>query len=285
MSKVLVYDIEVAFYPEVIAMCRKYGLDEKKLNWKIDGSLRYVSHISAGYVGEREIRDFSLLDYEGSLVGDTNEKAMLEDFLKLVNEADETVAHYGSKFDVRFLNTRIAKYGLPSMKPVKLRDTWRMLKDKFLLLNNRLDTAIKFFKCPYGKPHLPWEIWERVSNGDKAAHKILRHRCRFDVKSLRWIYENKLQAYDRAKFNRALIYDTPLTDDAMIKQQLKDAHCPTCEEKGTLVRRGYLRSKSRTELQLSCRRQACWDWAIATLTRVKGQKATDIPKFKIGAIR
>jgi hypothetical protein len=285
MSKIFVFDIEVAFYPEVIAMCRKFGLDEKRLSWKIDANLRYVTHISIGNLGERAVKDLSLLDYPGSLVGDANEKALLEDFVKLFNEADETVAHYGSKFDIKFLNTRLAKYGLPSLKPTKLRDTWRMMKDKFLLLNNRLDTAIKFFGCPYGKPHLEWKIWERVSNGDRAAHKILRHRCRFDVKSLRWIYENKLRVHDRAKMNRALSYDTPATDDAVIREQLKAAHCPTCEKVGTMVRRGYLRGKVSTQVQLSCRNHACQDWLIGTLVRIAGSKKNEQPKFKLGVIR
>lgn len=278
-SRVMVYDIEVAFYPEVIEMCRQFGLDERKLSWKIDANLRYVSHISVGFVGETKTKEFSLMDYKGSLRGDANERALLTDFMKVFNTADETVAHYGSKFDVKFLNSRLAKYGLPSLKPSKLRDTWRIMKDKFLLLNNRLDTAIKFFGCPYQKPDLPWTIWERVSNGDVRAHKILRNRNKFDVMSLRWIYENKLQVHDRAKGNRALVYATPLTDDGAIAEQLKKAHCTTCENVGTLIRRGYYRSKSKTAIQLSCR--SCFDWAVGSLV-----ESNETPnKFILGVIR
>lgn len=258
----IVYDIECAFYPEITRAAIAFGVDEKKFSWHIDAAMRYVTHISYKIDNEKVV-DLSLLDFKGSLVGDANEKKLLEAFSEVYNRCDESVAHYGSKFDIRFLNSRIAKHGLPRLKPLTLRDTWRILKDKFALPNNRLDTAIKFFNCPYGKPSLEWEVWRKVSLGYDKAHKLLRHRCHYDVLSLAWIYYNKLRVHDSGKINRALAYELTPLNAALIKRQLSITRCPDCARVNTLMRRGYLYSQSRVKARFFCKR--CFNWSSAAI--------------------
>ena len=260
----LVFDIEVAFEPKITKAAIEFGLDEKKFSWHIDAGMRYVTHISYK-IDNQKVVDLSLLDYKGSLEGSANEKQLLEDFSKVYNSCDESVAHYGSKFDIRFLNSRIAKHGLPRLKPLTLRDTWRILKDKFALPNNRLDTAIKFFKCPFGKPSLEWDIWRKVSLGDVKAHKLLRHRCHYDVLSLAWIYYEKLRVHDTGRINRALSYDLHNTDTLEIKAQLANARCPDCAVRGMLSRRGYLYSKATTKVRTYC--TGCLSWSSAAIKK------------------
>lgn len=281
-ARVLIFDIEVASQPEVIEMCKKYGLNEWRLSWKIDASTHYITHISYGWEGEKKAYDLSLLDYKGSLKGDANERKLLEDFIKVYNTADQTVAHYGSKFDLNFLNSRIAMYGLPPLRPVKMTDTWRILKNKFAMLRNTLEAAIEFFKCPYGKPHLEKEIWRRVTMGDRAAHKILRNRCHYDVLSLRWIYETKLRPYDTTKSNRALAHRKLDIDDTEISVQLQTAICPECEQAGTLRRKGYTYMKVNTSVQLVC--VECRSWSYAPLLKFRPSKNSPV-RYRIGVPR
>lgn len=259
----LVYDIEVAFYPEITKMAIERGVDERKFSWAIDANLRYVTHISYK-IDNQPAKDLSLLDYKGSLVGPVNEKELLKAFTEIYNQCDESAAHYGSKFDIRFLNSRIALYGLPRLKPVKLHDTWRILKDKFLLSNNRLDTAIKFFHCPFEKPSLEWDVWRKVSLGDMKAHKLLRHRCHYDVLSLHWLIENKLKVFFGRVINRALPNEKPFVADSKVTKELQDAGCPECGEIGTLVRKGYLPTQGGWKFQLRCK--GCYQWMYARVT-------------------
>lgn len=279
-SKVLVFDIEVATHPDLMDACKKYGLNEWKLSWKIDASTRYVTHISFGWLGESKVTDLSLLNYGSNLRGAAYEKQLLKDFAEVYNSANQTVAHYGSKFDLNFLNSRMAQYGLPRLKPVKMSDTWRILKEHFALPHNTLDAAIRFFECPYGKPKLSQEVWQHVAAGDEAAHKLLRHRCRFDVKSLRWIYQHKLQVYDTHKINRALAYSRLDIDDQELKQQLTKQRCKTCLSVGSLKREGYQYSKTKTSLQLSCKQ--CQDWSSAPLEQFKTDNGH---RYRMGAVR
>lgn len=282
-ARVLVFDIEVASYPDIVDMCKQYGLNEWKLSWKIDASTHYVTHISYGWLGESKVTNLSILDHKGSLRGGANEKAVLKDFIEVYNTADETVAHYGSKFDLNFLNSKISKYGLPPLKPVKLRDTWRILKNKFALIRNSLEAAIQYFECPYAKPHLEQEVWRRVARGEVKAIKILRNRCEYDVRSLRWIYDTKLQAYDTEKTNRALAYQKYDIADNQIAIQLMSARCPQCEEQGTLKREGFSYKKVNTSVQLSCRK--CNGWSQAPLEQFQSRGNKKAVRYHLGGIR
>lgn len=269
----IVYDIEVAFYPEITKIAQSLGLDEKRFSEKIDAGMRYITHISYK-IDKQPVVDLSLLDYSGSLEGDANEKFLLRDFAAAYNECDESVAHYGSKFDIRFLNSRIAKAGLPRLKPMRLIDTWRVLKDRFLLPSNRLETAIEYFKCPYGKPSLGWDIWRKVSLGDVKAHKVLRDRCHFDALSLWWIYTNKLMPYSDHSSTSFASIGSELANTEKIRQQLEKLRCGSCGGRGSLKREGYKGSKSAIKVQVSCRSCFCWD-SFA----LKSDGTIKIPRF------
>lgn len=262
----ITFDIEVAFQPEITRMAMALGVDEKKFCWHIDAAMRYVTHISYR-IDNQKVVDLSLLDYKGSLVGDANEKELLRDFSKVYNQCDESIAHYGSKFDIRFLNTRIAKASLPRLKPIRLLDSWRILKDNFALPDNKLDTAIQFFKCPFGKPSLQWSLWRKVSLGDRKSHEILRHRCRYDVLSLDWIVRNKLRVFMNQSVNKSLMHESHFIDDLKIKTQLRDAYCPKCGVKGSLKREGYAPRKTDVKAQLSCRDLKCLGWSTAPIKK------------------
>lgn len=261
------FDIEVAFYPEITEMAIKRGVDEKQFSNSqfglvIDANMRYVTNISYKINGNKVV-DLSLLEGKGNLKGNDNEKQLLQKFAKAYNDCDESVAHYGTKFDIRFLNSRMAMYSLPRLKPIKLIDTHRILKKYFILNTNKLDSAIKFFNCPFGKPSLDWSVWRRVSLGERKAHKILRHRCHYDVLSLAWLYKHKLRVYATGAVNKSLAHDKGLVDDTKIRSQLLRAICPNCGSHGTMRREGYAYAKTSTKIQLSCKK--CFKWPTAPL--------------------
>lgn len=262
------FDIEVAFLPEITELAMRLGLDEKKFNSgrfgpTIDANSHYVCHISHK-IAKQKVVDLSLLDGKGSLRGDANEKQLLVAFAKAYNSCQESVAHYGQKFDIIFLNARYAKHGLPRLRPIKLQDTWRILKSNFLLVNNRLDSAIRFFGCPYGKPSLNWDIWRRVSLGDEKAHKILRHRCRYDVLSLSWLWDNVFSKFAN-RANQALKYERPYLDGIGIAHQVAGSRCPKCGVKGMLKQEGFYNTKATVKKQLSCRE--CFGWSHAPINK------------------
>ncbi len=257
----IVYDIEVVFYPEVTRMAEERGVDEKRLSWKLDANLRYVSHISYK-IDKAPVVDMSILDYPGGHF-ETAEYSLLRDFAAVYNACDESVAHYGSKFDIRFLRSRYARANLPPLKPIKTHDTWRVLKDRFLITDNRLASALKFFKAPTQKMELPWRVWQAASRGDVKALTVMRSRCHSDTAGLAWLFYNHLRNHTNGTVNRALAYDKTTIDDAAIYGRLKKQRCPTCAGVGKLKREGFLYTKIAVKVQMSCR--ACFAWVSAPL--------------------
>jgi len=267
----LFFDIEVAFYPEVTRLAIEKGVDERKFTpskfgSKIEASLRYISHISFKE-NHGKVIDLSVLDGKGSVSGDANEKQMILSFISAWNNADEVVAFYGEGFDRKFLNSRIERYKLPMLKPIRLVDPWKILKNNFLLADNKLDTAIKFFKCPYEKPSLPWTVWQKVSLGVVKFIKILRHRCKYDVLSMAWLWYNHLQKYAPDRVNRALAYEYLYIDDDAVAEQLDELLCPRCTLKGKFWRRGYKYNKTTTLMALQCQQIKCREWMHATIKK------------------
>ncbi len=274
MNKTMVFDIEVAFFPEITKMAIARGVDEKRFSWNINANMHYITHISYK-INTEKVVDLSVMDFISRYLFDPYvlpndlvacERALLDQFVTAYNSCDEVVAHYGKKFDIRFINTRLAKYGMAPLKPLVLIDTWRILKDNFLLVNNRLDSAIKFFNCPYDKPNLPWDVWRKVSLGNVRAHKVLKNRCRYDVLSLAWLYYNKLKLYAKVgRVNRALVFEKRVVDNIGISITLSKSRCPHCAHRGDFTRRGYKYNKTSITVQFQCRK--CGGWSTAPLNK------------------
>ena len=60
-----------------------------------------------------------------------NEKLMLQEFIKVMNEADEVVTHNGDRFDIVWLRTRCLVNGVPMMPDYTSIDTYKEAKYKF----------------------------------------------------------------------------------------------------------------------------------------------------------
>jgi hypothetical protein len=93
-------------------------------------------------------------------------------------------AHNGKWFDVPYLNSIAAKYGLPAVER-KLRDPVQILRSKFRIGSNSLEAAADFFELEHSKYHVPSEVWRQAAfNGSKQHFDVLASRCRSDVRLL-----------------------------------------------------------------------------------------------------
>jgi uncharacterized protein YprB with RNaseH-like and TPR domain len=137
----------------------------------------------------------SCLDYKTSVFDD---RPLLKDLTKIWNSADCVIAHYGERFDRRFLNTRIESHGLPPLKPMRLIDTWRLSRDNFALGGNSLAVLLKFFSSPYQKVDLTYKEWRQVMLGHKPALRKLNDHCAADVLGLEWVFRTHLSHYTSA---------------------------------------------------------------------------------------
>jgi hypothetical protein len=56
----------------------------------------------------------------------------------LIDRADALVAHYGSRFDLPFVNTRCLEHGELPPAPATMIDTWRIARNTLAMTSNRL---------------------------------------------------------------------------------------------------------------------------------------------------
>lgn len=218
------------------------------------GLKAHMSEVSAfGYkwLGQGKPKILSHLDYPNSHF--TNDKPLLKELSRVWNEADAVIAHYGERFDRRFLNSRIERHSLPHLKPIPLIDTWRISKDNFALQGNSLNVLLKFFNCPYQKLDLTYEEWRQVMLGNKKAQRKLNAHCYYDVLGLEWVFEKHLRHYTNK-----------LPSQALVAGQGKLV-CPECGG-NDLQRRGYAVRRATIMRQYWCKNPACHAWPKGPIT-------------------
>ena len=118
-----------------------------------------------------------------NLTWDKNQcdKSMLEEFIKVLNKADEIIGHNGDRFDIKWIRTR-AMYHRLQMKPhYRSLDTLKKAKSHFNLPNNRLDTIAQFLGVGAKVEHEGLKMWKKVKAGDEQALKDMVHYCDGDI--------------------------------------------------------------------------------------------------------
>ena len=76
---------------------------------------------------------------------DHSDKKLLEEFVKVVEIADELVAHNGDNYDIKWLRTRCAFHGIKFPDKIPSYDTLKKARKQFRLNSNKLDYMAKFF--------------------------------------------------------------------------------------------------------------------------------------------
>lgn len=100
-------------------------------------------------------------------------------------------ASHNSKFDIPFLRTRSVYWGLdfPKFKNKIQTDLYPIVKYKFNLHRNRLETACEFFGIESKGHRLKPDIWFQAMSGDKKALDYILEHNREDVRSTEQLYD------------------------------------------------------------------------------------------------
>jgi hypothetical protein len=127
-----------------------------------------------------------------------DDRALVEAFAPIMEEADELVAHNGDKFDLKWYNGRHLKHGLPPLPIAKTVDTLVIARRRFMLNSNRLDYIAKFLGLG-GKHSTSFDLWKDIvlDNCPKAMKTMTKY-CEQDVKLLEKVY-HLLNAYHSPK--------------------------------------------------------------------------------------
>lgn len=175
----------------------------RRLFWDVEVSANIVLAWRAGYdltinhdsiIQERKIICICW-KFEGenkvySLRWDKNQddKAMLREFLKVANEADELCGHYADRFDLPWFKTRCLIHGFEPLPAYKTIDTKAWASKYFYFNSNKLDYVGSVLGLGK-KIKTDYDLWKDImlKRCPIALDKMVKYCCR-DVDLLEKVY-------------------------------------------------------------------------------------------------
>lgn len=203
------------------------------------------------FLGDKYTKVRSVLNYANSdEKSPYDDKELVEDICEIISEADYIVAHYGDKFDMRFIRARALINDVTPPAPVATIDTYKLAKKYFHLNANRLDYLGKLLGLG-GKINTGWLLWQKCAEGDDASIKKMMEYNKRDVELLEAVFL-KMQPHVETKINHALF--------------TKSSGC-TCSACGShnLQRRGSLVNKVTKRQRWHC--QDCGSWMTTKMEK------------------
>jgi len=118
-----------------------------------------------------------------------SDKKMLQQFIPILESADEVIAHNGKKFDIKWLRGRCLIHRIPMSPKVPTVDTLLESRAKFRLASHRLDYLMKK-AIGRGKAESGLSLWHDIEdfNCPKAMKKMVRY-CKQDVQGLEEVWD------------------------------------------------------------------------------------------------
>lgn len=181
-AKVLIYDIETS-----------YGIAKVwRPGWKVNISYdNFIEHgkiicISYKWLDSDEVHTLRWSS-------DQDDKHLLERFIKVLNEADFSVAHNGDNFDLKNIKTRCIYHGIKTHPTYTTVDTLKIARSYFKFPSNRLDDIGDFLKVGR-KIKVDYSLWDKVIlEKDLEALEEMERYCEQDVLLLEKVYKKLLE--------------------------------------------------------------------------------------------
>lgn len=173
----LMFDLETS--PNVVLSWRV----GRKLTIDQDNIIKERAIICIGWKWEGERRTH-ILTWDNK----QNDFTMLREFMQVLNEADEIIAHNGDKFDMPWFRARCAFHGLRFRPDYKTVDTLKWARRGFLFNSNRLDYLARFLGVGQ-KIKTEFGLWKDIClhNCPKAMRRMTDY-CQRDVEVLEKVW-------------------------------------------------------------------------------------------------
>jgi hypothetical protein len=147
-----------------------------------------------------------------------DDRKMIQEFVNVIEQADEMVAHNGDKFDMSWYNGRHLVHGLEPIPKSKTVDTYKMAARNFNLNSYKLDYLAKIL-LGEGKIHTDYSMWKKiVLNNDESEMKKMIKYCKKDVALLERVW-NRLRDYSESSTHAAV------NASGNVRDRWKCQHC------------------------------------------------------------
>jgi len=154
-----------------------------KVNLSHDNIIKERAIICICYKWEKEKKVHTLVWDEGCDI------KLCKEFMAVMEQADEMVAHNGDRFDMKWFRARCLKHDIGVPKDVTTVDTLKLSRSKFELNSHRLDYIAKFL-LGHGKIDTSFGLCTGIvlDGCEKSMAHMVRY-CKRDVNILQEVYE------------------------------------------------------------------------------------------------
>lgn len=120
---------------------------------------------------------------------DQNDKLVIKELAKILEEADEVIAHNGDSFDIKWLRTRALYHRISFPYRIRTLDTLKKARNAFSFNSNKLDYIGKFLGVGEKVDNGGFGLWKDIilNKSDEALDKMVEY-CMGDVILLQDIY-------------------------------------------------------------------------------------------------
>lgn len=127
-------------------------------------------------------------DYQEFLTDPANDRRLLKAIKKEIEDTDILITYNGKRFDLPFINSRLAYWKMETLLSPKHIDLFPIIKWHYKLSDYKLFTASRFFNTIESKTAVDGMMWVRMAVSKKARNYIVKH-CVKDVLVLREVFE------------------------------------------------------------------------------------------------
>ena len=173
-----------------------------------------------------------------------NDKKVVEKFVKILNQADEIIAHNGDRFDMKWLRGRAIKHGIEMRDSYTTTDTLKLARKGFNFNSNRLDYLAKYLGVGAKTSHSGFQLWVDVMDKVDGALEQMVQYCENDVVILEKV------------FNKMKNYTKPTTHHASLKGAERWA-CPDCGNTDVHLNKTRTTSSGIIKREMQCKDKKC----------------------------
>lgn len=222
-----------------------------------------IISVSWKYLHEDIVTVKTIADYKGYKPGVIDDKKLVEEVWKVLDDADVVIGHHSDRFDIPKLNARFVWHGLNAPSKYATVDTKKVASRYFKFDSNSLNNLGQYLNLGKKIENGGFSLWVDCIAGSKDAWKKMAEYNAQDVLLLEKVYL-ALRPYIENHPSLTLFSKNP--EDAV------DCTCPTCLSKN-VTRRGFSTTRTGRKQRYQC--SDCGSWSSGPFQRSKIQLSSD----------
>lgn len=251
--KILILDVENS--PNLAYV---WGLWEQTINEGMVENSWFMLSWAAKFLGEKKIYSDALINHPREYKKNPeDDKPILQELWKLMDESDIILGHNIDAFDCRKINARFIMNGMTPPSPYKTIDTLKISRKYFFFTSNKLNDLSKYLKIGEKVKTGGFELWQKCIRGDKNAWKTMIMYNIHDVRLTEQVYL-KLRPYMEQHPNLNVYMD------------INDPKCPKCSSQHVKKEGFYYTATSKFQ-RYSCLDCKGWFRDRINLLKKKGK--------------